>query len=114
MLGTVVISSATSWIVLHLLLGDEPLVPCSRVSVWFIPIEFGIYAILGVVGGLVSVAFVNCCSNFATLVQASSKYTEWVQPVLADSLVGLIGWFMPEVLGVGYDYVDTVSAATSP
>ena len=48
-LGTVVISSATSWIVLHLLLGDEPLfhVPAYRL---IHPLEFGIYAILGVVG----------------------------------------------------------------
>src|SRR5579871_2327564 len=57
-LGTVVIASATSWIVLHLLLGDEPLfhVPAYKLVH---PIEFGIYAVLGVVGGLGSVAFVK-------------------------------------------------------
>src|SRR5271169_2115000 len=57
-LGTVVISSATSWMVLHLMLGDEPLfhVPAYRLVH---PMEFGIYAVLGVVGGLGSVAFVK-------------------------------------------------------
>src|SRR3954463_10105636 len=47
-LGTVVISSATSWMTLHLLLGDEPLfhVPAYQLVH---PAEFAIYAILGVV-----------------------------------------------------------------
>ena len=57
-LGSIVLSSATSWIVLHLLLGDEPLfhVPAYQLVH---PVEFGIYAVLGAVGGLVSVAFVK-------------------------------------------------------
>ena len=50
-LGSVVIASATSWMVLHLVLGDQPLFhvpPYQLVN----PVEFGVYAILGVVGGL--------------------------------------------------------------
>ena len=57
-LGSVVISSATSWMVLHLLLGDEPLF---HTPAWQLvnPLEFGIYAILGVAGGIASVCFVK-------------------------------------------------------
>ena len=57
-LGSIVLSSATSWIVLHLLLGDEPLfhVPAYQLVH---PVEFLFYAALGVVGGLVSVGFVK-------------------------------------------------------
>ena len=57
-LGSIVLSSATSWIVLHLLLGDEPLfhVPSYQLVS---PVEFISYAVLGVVGGLVSVSFVK-------------------------------------------------------
>ena len=57
-LGSIVLSSATSWMVLHLLLGDEPLfhVPAYQlVHPW----SSSFYAVLGVVGGLVSVAFVK-------------------------------------------------------
>ncbi len=45
-LGAVVVSSATSWMFLHLILGDEPLfhVPAYQLVN---PIEFGIYAMLG-------------------------------------------------------------------
>ena len=40
--------------------------------------------------------------------------TVWMQPVAGGLLVGLIGWFMPEVLGVGYDYVDRVLGGDFP
>jgi len=57
-LGSIVLSSATSWIVLHLVLGDEPLfhVPAYQLVH---PLEFLVYAALGVIGGLVSVCFVK-------------------------------------------------------
>jgi len=57
-LGAIVMSSATSWVVLHLLLGDEPLfhVPAYQLVH---PIEFVFYAALGALGGLVSVIFVK-------------------------------------------------------
>src|SRR5689334_14251913 len=31
--------------------------------------------------------------------------TLWFQPVAGGLLVGLLGWFVPQVLGVGYGYV---------
>jgi CIC family chloride channel protein len=36
------------------------------------------------------------------------RTTVWLQPVIGGVAVGLMGWFMPEVLGVGYDYVERV------
>jgi len=112
-LGTVVISSATSWIVLHLLLGDEPLfhVPAYRLVH---PMEFGIYAVLGVVGGLGSVCFVKLLLKLRVLFMRLPKSTKWFQPVAGGLAVGLLGWFMPEVLGVGYDYVERVLGGDFP
>jgi CIC family chloride channel protein len=112
-LGTVVISSATSWIILHLLLGDEPLfhVPAYKL---IHPLEFGVYAVLGVVGGLGSVAFVKLLLKIRTWFMKLPKSTQWVQPVVGGLTVGLLGWFMPEVLGVGYDYVERVLGGDFP
>ena len=36
------------------------------------------------------------------------KWTGWFQPAIGGLAVGLMGWFMPEVLGVGYDYVERI------
>ena len=112
-LGSVVLSSATSWMVLHLILGDEPLfhVPAYQLVN---PLEFGIYAVLGVVGGLGSVAFVKLLLGLRLWFRRLPKSTVWVQPVAGGLLVGLLGWFVPEVLGVGYDYVDRVLGGDVP
>ena len=112
-LGTVVIASATSWMVLHLVLGDQPLfhVPAYQLVN---PAEFGIYAVLGVLGGLGSVCFVKLLLGIRKWFKTFPKATEWVQPVAGGLLVGLIGWFVPEILGVGYDWVDTVLGGDFP
>src|SRR6184192_1846432 len=44
-LGSVVLSSATAWMVLHLLLGDEPLFHVPPYQLVH-PLEFGVYAVL--------------------------------------------------------------------
>ncbi|HEY1239200.1 MAG TPA: chloride channel protein [Bryobacteraceae bacterium] len=103
-LGSIVLSSATSWIVLHLLLGDEPLfhVPAYQLVH---PVEFIFYAVLGVIGGLVSVGFVKLLLwqrfRFMRMPQAA----QWYLPAAGGLTVGILGWFRPEVLGVGYSVV---------
>ena len=104
-LGAIVLSSATSWMVLHLLLGDEPLfhVPAYQLVH---PVEFLFYAALGVIGGLVSVAFVKLLLWLREGFFRMPKWTGPYQPVAGGLLVGLIGWFVPDVLGVGYNHVS--------
>lgn len=106
-LGSVVIASATSWMVLHLILGDEPLfhVPAYQLAN---PLEFFIYAALGVLGGLGSVCFVKLLLYLRAGFRLLPGGTLWVQPAIGGLVVGLLGWFKPEVLGVGYDYVERV------
>jgi CIC family chloride channel protein len=112
-LGSVVLSSATSWMVLHLILGDQPLfhVPAYQLVH---PLEFGIYVVLGVVGGLASVCFVKLLLKLRVLFKKLPASTVWLQPAAGGLLVGLFGWWMPEVLGVGYDYVDRVLGGDFP
>lgn len=104
-LGTVVLSSATSWMVLHLLLGDEPLFHVAGYHL-VNPVEFGAYAVLGVVGGLGSVAFVKLLLYLRRRFQAMPQRSVWWQPAIGGLTVGLMGLLLPEVLGVGYDIVE--------
>ena len=106
-LGSVVLASATAWMVLHLVLGDNPLfhVPGYHLVS---PAELGAYVVLGIVGGLCSVAFVKLLlwlrARFAKLPATSL----WIQPVVGGLTVGVFGYFMPQVLGVGYDQVERI------
>jgi CIC family chloride channel protein len=103
-LGSIVLASATSWIVLHLLLGDEPLfhVPAYQLVH---PLEFLVYAVLGLAGGLVSVGFVKLLLWQRKYFLRLPKFTQWWQPAVGGLTVGILGWFFPDVLGVGYNFV---------
>ena len=106
-LGTTVLSSATAWMVLHLVLGDDPLFHVSGYRLVH-PSEFGIYAVLGVVGGLGSVCFVKLLLGLRQWFMRLPKWSVWLQPAIGGLSVGLIGYFVPEVMGVGYNYVEKV------
>ena len=107
LLGSVVISAATSWVVLHLFLGDNPLfhVPAYQLTH---PAEFAAYAVLGVLGGFVSVAFVKMTLGMRGRLRRLPASTEWWQPAIGGLIVGAIGFFRPEVEGAGYDFVSKV------
>jgi chloride channel protein, CIC family len=106
-LGSVVLSSATSWMVLHLVLGDAPLFHVPGYQLVH-PVEFGVYAVLGIVGGLGSVAFVKLLLWLRAWFMRWPKATVWYQPVFGGIAVGVMGFFVPEVMGVGYNNVDKV------
>ena len=105
-LGSVVLASATSWAVLRVLLGNNPLFRVPQYQL-VNPAEFGIYAVLGVAGGLVSVAFTKLLLWMRARFLKFPKKTLWFQPVAGGVMVGIMGWFVPELLGVGYKHVGT-------
>ncbi|PYX07808.1 MAG: hypothetical protein DMG88_13410 [Acidobacteria bacterium] len=107
-IGAVVLASATSWAVLRLLLGNSPLfkVPLKVPQYELVhPVEFPVYAVLGIAGGLVSAAFTKLLLRMRERFLRLPQKTLWFQPVAGGLLVGLLGWFVPQVLGVGYEYV---------
>jgi CIC family chloride channel protein len=104
-LGSIVLSSATSWMVLHLLLGDNPLFHVPPYQLVH-PVEFVFYGALGVAGGVVSVAFVKLLLWQRKHFLAMPKSTVPFQPVVGGLLIGLFGWFVPQAMGVGYGFVD--------
>jgi CIC family chloride channel protein len=106
-LGSIVLSSTTAWMVLHLVLGDEPLF---HVAAYHLVrgSELLVYVVLGIVGGLGSVGFVKLLLGLRLQFARLSHKTVWWQPVVGGLTVGILGYFVPAVLGVGYDQVDRV------
>jgi CIC family chloride channel protein len=103
-LGSVVLASATSWAMLRLLLGNNPLFQVPQYQL-VNPLELGIYALLGVAGGFVSVAFTKLLLWMRARFLRLPRRTVWFQPVTGGLLVGVMGWFVPQLLGVGYKHV---------
>jgi CIC family chloride channel protein len=110
-LGSVVLASATSWAVLRLLLGNNPLFHVPQYELVH-PLELGIYAVLGVAGGFLSVAFTKLLLEMRKRFLLLPKRTRWWHPVVGGLMVGLMGWFVPQALGVGYSYVGQALAGT--
>jgi CIC family chloride channel protein len=103
-LGSVVLASATSWLVLKLCLGNNPLFEVPQYQL-VQPVEFLIYAVLGVVGGFVSVVFTKLLLGMRERFRLLPSWTRWFQPAAGGLVAGLIAWRVPQVLGVGYGYV---------
>src|SRR5712692_3476456 len=103
-IGAVVLASATSWMVLRFLLGNNPLFKVPQYQLVH-PAEFAVYAVLGMAGGLVSVAFTKLLLGMRARFLRFPQKTVWFQPVAGGLLVGMVGWFVPQVLGVGYGFV---------
>jgi chloride channel protein, CIC family len=103
-MGAVVLASATAWMVLRVSLGNHPLFKVPQYQLVH-PAEFAVYGVLGVAGGLVSVAFTKLLLGMRARFLRLPQKTVWFQPVAGGLLVGLMGWFVPQVLGVGYGYV---------
>src|ERR1700688_1143688 len=95
-MGAVVLASATAWVVLRVLLGNNPLFQVPQYQL-VNPWELVAYGILGLAGGLVSVAFTKLLLGMRARFLRFPQNTVWVQPVAGGLLVGLMGWFVPQV-----------------
>ena len=103
-IGAVVLASATAWMVLRLSLGNAPLFKVPAYNL-VSPTEFAIYAVLGIVGGAVSAAFAKLLLSQRAFFLRLPRKTAWAHPLAGGVLVGIMGLFVPQVLGVGYEYV---------
>lgn len=65
--------------------------------------ELPVVIVVGLVTGTASAAFVRLLRLFSS---HSQRIPIWWRTVLAGIIVGLLGWQVPEVLGIGYDTVQ--------
>jgi CIC family chloride channel protein len=105
-LGSVVLSAVSSVVVMRWFLGSEPLFRIPAVQLRH-PSELFAYGILGVVGGVASVAFSAGIGELRPRLKALPRWTQYFQPAIAGLLIGLIGVLgAPQVMGAGYQYMD--------
>ncbi len=105
-LGSVVLSAVSSVVVMRWFLGSESLFRIPAVQLER-PSELIAYSILGIVGGLASVAFSIGVTKLRPRCKALPRWTQYFQPALAGLLIGLIAVLgAPQVMGAGYEYID--------
>lgn len=104
-LGAIVLSAVASVVVERGFLGSEPLfrIPVYRlVHAW----ELIAYAVLGVAGGIASLLFIKLVGFLRPRLKALPRRSQYVQPALAGLAIGIIGIWLPQVMGAGYQVID--------
>jgi CIC family chloride channel protein len=105
-LGSVVLSAVSSVVVMRWFLGSESLFRIPPVELKR-PSELIAYAVLGIVGGLASVAFASGISVLRPMCRKMRPWTHYFQPAVAGLLIGGIAVLgAPQVMGAGYQYID--------
>ncbi len=105
-LGSVVLSAVSSVVVMRWFLGSESLFRIPPVELRR-PSELIAYAILGIIGGLASVAFASGIGSLRPRCKALPQWTQYFQPAIAGLLIGVIALLGgPQVMGAGYEYID--------
>jgi CIC family chloride channel protein len=105
-LGSVVLSAVSSVVIVRWFLGSEPLFRIP-VTTFKRPAELVAYAVLGIVGGLASVAFAKSIGYLRPRLKAWPRWTQYFQPAFAGLLIGLIAFLgAPQIMGAGYDSMD--------
>jgi CIC family chloride channel protein len=104
-LGAIVLAAVSSAVVMRSFLGGEPMF---RVPAYTLgrPAELLSYAVLGVVSGVLSLAFTRIIAFFRPKLRALPEWTYYFQPAAAGLLIGFIGLRIPQSMGTGYPYID--------
>ncbi|MDQ2786060.1 MAG: chloride channel protein [Chloroflexota bacterium] len=98
--GVVVIASVTASVVGRTAFGNAPAFAVPPYQLAHVS-EFIFYAILGVIGGVVGVAFSRTLYWFEDRFDAIPML-EYLKPAIGGLLLGGIGFFLPQIFGVGY------------
>lgn len=104
-LGAIVLAAVSSVVVLRWFLSDQALF---RIPEYHLvhPAELLAYAALGVIGGLSSLVLMKVIASVRPRLKALPRWSQYLQPAAAGLLIGVIGLWLPQVMGAGYDFID--------
>lgn len=105
LLGSTVMASVTAVIIERSILGNSPIFHVPQYH-FVHPAELIAYAALGLVGGIVSLAFSRGMLLLRAAFLRLPARTRIFRPALGGLIIGVILIFFPQVMGVGYEYVD--------
>ena len=106
--GIVVIASVTASVIGRAFFGNVPAFPLPAYQVLHVS-EFPFYVLLGGLGAFAGVAFTRILYWFEDRFDAI-KMPEYLKPVPGGLLLGALGFFLPQIFGVGYPAMSAALA----
>ncbi len=107
----IVIASVAGTVINRLEFGDVTEFSLGTDSALAFYVELPAFLILGLLSGLVAVAFMRAtfwAEDVGNLLQRLSNIPRWLRPAIAGALLGGLAIYFPHIIGVGY---ETTSAA---
>lgn len=106
--ASIVIAAVIASTIERWLLGEHPLFSGANVYVLNRPIELLAYAALGVAAGAVGVVFSKMILWLRMVFRDRLNLPVWSKPAIGGAIIGGIGIWQPQALGLGYDFLGTV------
>lgn len=99
--GMVVLASVTASVIGRAALGNEPFLHLPAFTVEH-PGQYLLFAMLGLLAGLVGVAFTRVLYAIEDACDWAWRWPEWLRPAFGGLLLGALLLALPEMYGVGY------------
>ncbi|WP_372594142.1 chloride channel protein [Actinotalea sp.] len=103
--GVVVLAAVVSSVIGRAVFGDVPFMTLPTFSVEHVG-AYLLFALLGVVGGVIGVTFTKVLYRIEDLCDAVWHGPEWARPVVGGALLGLLLLAVPQMYGVGYPVLE--------
>lgn len=105
-LGVIVLVAVAASVFTQAVSGTQPAFQVPA-YVFGSPWELPLYLVLGILAGLVSIAYIRLLYAARDAFQAL-RVPRWLKPAIGGLAVGVVGVALPQVFGVGYDMIETI------
>jgi CIC family chloride channel protein len=104
--GSIVLAAVAAVVTMRAFLGNEPLFRIPAFELNHIS-ELLVYAAVGIVGGIISALFIAVIQRIKSRIEHLPHWRSYLLPCAAGFLTGVIGLWFPEVMGAGYDAINS-------
>ncbi len=104
--GSIVLAAVSAVVTMRAFLGDEPLfrIPTFQIAS---ASELLVYAGIGIVSGALSALFIRTIEEMKKRLEHVPDWKVYTLPAAAGFLTGVIGLWFPEVMGAGYEAINS-------
>jgi CIC family chloride channel protein len=106
--ASIVIAAVIASTIERWLLGAHPLFSGANVYVLNRPTELLAYAALGIAAGILGVIFSKLILWLRMFFRDRLHLPGWSKPAIGGAIIGTIGLWQPQALGLGYDFLGEV------
>jgi chloride channel protein, CIC family len=104
--GSILLAAISAVVTMRAFLGNQPLFQVPTFELASVS-ELFIYAAIGLIGGALSAFFIAVIKNVKKRIEHLPKWRIYALPIAAGFLTGVVGLWFPEVMGAGYEALNS-------